>query len=319
MLAAGDLASIAELCKAIGNEVTDDSGFVPVRHLLSRFHAELAIRPLLVEAMLASASGSNNRSQWIVLVDSETYPFSAHDVEEERQTRPLPHRMRNSIAHELVHSLAFRSSEFGIRLKARTDTTRSLRELVEAIEAETERLSPLLLWSEKALEMLLQAKQETLSLFDLLRVLESAGISRYVLIGRLRLIRLDTDSNRFLYSAGLRNLAVGLGVWGARNAYIKGWPLFANFDNGIFPSFLHKIPEHDLLPAETIFSDERFAMLGGASNTIELETSAGVKDAPHAKQMKVRIDVEEGLRRQGEEFLFVVHRVSRSKPTLPRA
>ena len=310
MLAAGDLASIAALCKAIGNEVTDDSGFVPMRQLLSRFHAELLIRPLLVEAMLASGSSSNNGGRWIVLVDSEKYPFSTHDVEEERQTRPLPHRMRNSIAHELVHSLAFRPSEFGIRLKARTSTKKSLRELIKAIEGETEQLSPLLLWSEKALGMLLRGRKEALSLLDLVHVLEAACISRYVLVSRLRLLRLDADPNGFLLSAGLRNLAAGLGVWGARNAYIKGWPLFANFDNGIVPSFLLKVPGHELLPTETLFSDESFAMRGGPNNTVEFETDAGIKDLPNAKKMKVRIEVEEGLRRQGEEFLFVVRRVS---------
>jgi hypothetical protein len=309
MLAAGDIASIAALCKTIGNEVTDDSGFVPVRHLLARFHADLLIRPLLVEAMLASRGISNNHGRWIVFVDSEKYPFSATDVEEERQTRPLPHRMRNSIAHELVHSLAFRPSEFGIRLKTRSDTKKSLRELIKAIEQETERLSPLLLWSEKSLEMFLRGKKNSLSLFDLLQVLENAGISRYVLINRISLVRQDGDPNGFLFSGGLRNLAIGLGVWGKKSAYIKGWPLFANFDNGIVPSFLLEIPGHELLPADTLFSDETFAMRGGANNTVELETDAGVKGATKAKKMKVRIEVEEGLRKSGEEFLFVVRRV----------
>ena len=314
MLPAGDFATIAELCKAIGNEVTDESGFVPVRRLLSRFDAELFIRPLLVEGMLASVGQSptsKNGSRWAVLVDSETYPCSKHDVEEERPTRPLPHRMRNTIAHELVHSLAFRSSEFGIRLKARTDTKESLREFIKSLERETERLSPLLLWSEKALRMMLRERNETLSLFDLLHVLESVGISRYVLVTRLLLTRLGADSNEFLFSSGLRNLAVGLGVWGGpKNAYIKGWPLFGNFDDGIVPSFLLQLPGHERLPAETIFVDDTFAMRGGPNNVVELKVDAGTRAVPDAKKMKIQVAVEEGLRKHDEEFLFVVRKIA---------
>jgi hypothetical protein len=313
MIAAGDLARITEVCKAIGNEVTDDSGFVPMRNLLSRFHAQLLIRPLLVEGMLASVEQHNsptNSSPWAVLIDSETYPFSERDILEERPTRPLPYRMRNTIAHELVHSLAFRASDFGIRLKGRTDTKETLREFVKAVELETERLSPLLLWSEKALTMLLHGKKEALSLFDLLQVLENAVVSRYVLVNRLLLLRKDSDE--LLFSSGLRNLAVGLGVWAHKKAQVKGWPLFWNFDDGIVPSFLLKVRGHERLPAENVFLDETFAMLGGPNNVAELETSAGTQAVPQAKKMRVQVAVEEGLRKLGEEFLFVVRKLTSS-------
>lgn len=313
MLGTEDLARIAEVCRAIGNEVTDTSGFVPVRDLLSRFNAQLLIRPLLVEGMLASVDRrpyATNGAQWVVLVDSETYSCSAQDVEEERPTRQLPYRMRNTIAHELVHSLAFRPSEFGIRLKIKTDTGETQRAFVKAVEEETERLSPLLLWSEKALALLLRDKKEALSLFDLLQVLEGTGISRYVLVNRLTLIRSTPHSSEFLFSNGLRNLAVGLGVWSAKNALIKGWPLFWNFDDGIVPSFLLKAQNHERLPAETLFSDEKFAMLGGPNNVVHLETDAGTRTVPNARKMMIEIAVEEGLRKQGEEFLFVVRRIA---------
>jgi hypothetical protein len=311
MLPAGDLAKIAELCKAIGNEATDDAGFVPVRHLLSRFHADLFIRPLLVEGMLASVKpGPKKGNRWAVLVDSEKYPFSLHDVDEERPTRPLPDRMRNTIAHELVHSLAFRPSEFGMQLNAKTDTRETLREFVKGIERETERLSPLLLWSEKALAMLLRGRKETLRLSDLLHVLENVGISRYVLVNRLLLLRPASDSDGFLFSAGLRNLAVGLGTWGPKNAYIKGWPLFWNFDDGIVPSFLLKAQGRERLPAETLFLDDTFAMRGGPNNLVELEADAGTRAIPNAAKIKIQIAVEEGLRKQDEEFLFVVRKIA---------
>jgi hypothetical protein len=57
-----------------------------------------------------------------------------------------------------------------------------------------------------------------------------------------------------------------------------------------------------------LFSDQRFAMLGGSNNPVELETTAGTRAVPDAAKMKVQIALEEGLRKQGEEFLFVVRR-----------
>lgn len=307
----GDLARIAELCTAIGNEVTDDSGFVPVRKLLSRFQADLIVRPLLVEGMLASRKADTNahHSRWLVLINEEIYRCSNDDIEDERPTRQLPQRMRNTIAHELVHSLAFRSSEFGLRLKTRTDTKETLRQFVKAIEEETEQLSPLLLWSEKALEIFLRGRKETVSLFDLLSALEKAGISRYVLVNRLRLLRPASDLQGFLFSAGLRNLAIGLGVWTSSAAHIRGWPLFMNFDDGHIPSFLLGVPGQDLIPAGAIFEDAEFALLGGPKNPISFETHAGTKGAPNATRLMVEVAVEEGLRKRGEEFLFVVRKL----------
>jgi hypothetical protein len=309
MIAPGDLARIAELCAAIGNEVTDESGFVPVRELLNRFDADLVIRPLLVEGMLVLRQESarlRNGKKWLVLVDSETYESTSRDVEEERPTRPLPDRLRNTIAHELVHSLAFRPAEFGVRLKTRTDTKESFRQFVKAIEEETEQLSPLLLWSDKALSMLVRGRKHPLSLFDFLRVVENFGISRYVLVNRLRLLR-PTDANGFLFTPAMRNLAVGLGTWGTKTAYIKGWPLFCNFEDGLIPTFLLKTTGRDLLAADTVFSDETLAMLGGPNNVAELQVSAGTPAFPDAKKQKIKISVEEGLRKLGENFLFTVN------------
>ena len=134
LLSRDELARIADACTAIGNEVADENGFVPIRNLLARFHANLLIRPLLVEGLLASTEhGSENNldaGRWSVLLDSETYQISELEVKAESQERPLPSRLRNTVAHELVHSLAFRPSEFGIRLRKQTDGKENQNALV---------------------------------------------------------------------------------------------------------------------------------------------------------------------------------------------
>ena len=167
MLASSDLRWIVDACTAIGDQVADDSGFVSMRRLLARFEARLLIRPMLVEGMLAyierTDEPATGGSQWAVLVDAETYGVNEQDVESESQNRPLPERLRNTIAHELVHTLALRPSEFGISLKLNYQKSNNSGDLVRAIESYTERLSPLLLWSERALKQLLLGKREPLS------------------------------------------------------------------------------------------------------------------------------------------------------------
>jgi len=312
MLAPTELARFAEVCKGIGNEVADEHGFVAVRYLLARFHASLLIRPLLVEGMLASiehrSSAGFDASRWAVLLDSDTYRISELDVKEESQERPLPSRLRNTIAHELVHSLAFRPSEFGIRLQTQCDSEDNQNTLVREIERETERLSPLLLWSDKALVKLLSGRKRALSVEELHQECRTIGISRHVLINRLRLLR-STELDRFLRGDGLRNIAIGLGEWvDGRNAVLRSWPIFANFDRNIMPAFLFRLVHQDRLPAKTVFTDEMFVMCGGPTNVIEFVTDAGVEAVPNTKKMNVECSVEQVNKRSGSEFLFVIRK-----------
>lgn len=314
MLAPNEFTKFAEVCTAIGNDVADENGFVPVRNLLTRFQANLFIRPLLVEGMLTfMGHGSRNgfdAGRWAVLLDSETYRINELEVKEERRERPLPSRLRNTIAHELVHSLAFRPSEFGIRLRKPIDSEENRNALVRAIERETERLSPLLLWPEKAVAKVLSGKKQSLSVEELTQVYRSMGISRYVMINRLCLIR-PADANGFRYRDGLKNLAIGIGEWvDGKNAVFRSWPLFLNFDRNIVPAFLLKLIDQDCLPARIVFTDEVFAMCGGFLNTVEFMTDAGTSALPTVEKMKVRCSIENVEKKPKSKFLFVIHNIS---------
>ncbi len=319
MITRNELARFAEVCAAIGSEVADDDGFVPVRKLLARFHANLMIRPLLVEGMLASIDRHSEveatAGRWAVLVDSETYSVSKRAIEEESSTQPLPSRFRNTVAHELAHSLAFRPSEFGIQLRGQIDNEESQKELVKAIERETEQLSPLLLLPDKAIGKFLSGKKQALSIEDFVLLYRSMGVSRYLLIRRLGSLRPTNDlRNR----DGLKDIAIGIGKWiDGRNAVLKGWPVFMNFDKNIIPTFLLKLVDRDFLPAMTVFPDESFAMCGGPNNTIELETDAGVTDAPNSGSMKIQCSIENVNRKAEAEFLYVVRKQVVRQPEKP--
>lgn len=123
----------------------------------------------------------------------------------------------------------------------------------------SERLSPLLLCSEKAFARLFDNKKEAVSLHDLIQFARSMGLSRHVLISRLSLIRAE-DPNRFRFSRALRNVVVGLAVWNERGATVRKWPPFRNFDRDIEPAFLRRVVRQDFTPEEAFLPDQAFAM-----------------------------------------------------------
>jgi len=265
-------------------------------------------------AFLDKQNAHQGSNRWTVLLDSETFPITEVEVHKERYPRPLPTRLRSTIAHELVHSLAFRFSEFGIHLQTRIKNGKEQKALVKDIEQETELLSPLLLWSEKALSRLLDCGTHTISVNDLDAARQNLGISRHVLINRFRLLR-TLDPKELLKSNGLRNIAIGMGEWlDAKNAVLRKWPLFVNFDNNVMPAFFSKIAQSDRMPASIGF-DESFAMCGGVNETVEFSTDAGTEATPNTSKLTIECSIGKHERKSGREFLYVVRKPQPSFPT----
>lgn len=301
---------LEEACIRIGNDIADDDGFSPIRNLLSRFHTSLIARPLLVEGMLATveeSSDAGTASRWAVLIDDERYKVSESSLREESSRNPLPSRIRNTIAHELVHSLAFRPTEFGLQLVAGAKDAKSAAQLVETIERETERLSPLLLFSEKALKRLLTFKQEKLTANDLTTACREFGVSRYVLINRLRLLR-SNDRHGFLEHKCLRNVGIGLAEWKGDGALVRSWPLFMNFDRNITPDLLLAAIEQDRTSASVLGVPESSLLCGGDQESVTFECEGKVKFASKGDPMTVRCSVES--RARSGDCLFVIAKLS---------
>jgi len=308
MLDVEALQSIAQTCRRISNDVAETTGFVTIRRLLERFDVALHIRPLLVEGMLASVpvQGGAGQTKLAVLIDSETFQVSDKEVALEHEKAPLPTRFRNTVAHELLHSLAFRPGAFGLQLNKLIKGEKDVSLLVEAIEAETERLTPLLLWPEASLEELLSTREKPISAGELANLASRLGISRQVAITRLKL-RVIRDG--IVYAPWLRDVAVGIAEWGSQGrAVFRKWPLLMNFDRNVVPSFLHAVAAQDRLPASTVFDNEHFAMTGGSYSTMAFVVSAGVKDSSTNQQMSIVVSIEDSNRKPGTEFLFVVRK-----------
>jgi len=257
-------------------------------------------------ASIPAQRGGSSRSKLTVLIDSETFQVNDKEVALEDQANPLPARFRNTIAHELLHSLAFRPGEFGLQLQQPVDSEERISELVKAIEQETERLTPLLLWPEKAVNQLIDSRAKPITSGELANITRQLGISRQVAVTRLRL-RKQRDG--ILFAPWLRDVAIGTAEWIENGrAVFRKWPLFVNFDRNIIPSFIFDIASQDRLPASALFEDKHFAMLGGEYSSMTSVVDAGLKETPKVETMSVMVSVEDGNRKPGTESFFVVRK-----------
>lgn len=307
----------ATKCSDISNELADGDGFVSARKLAARFDADLILRPLLVEGMLASIEPATvnpqngTTHQWAVFLDSETYSnVTDGDVQHEGAHAPLPPRMRNTIAHELAHSLAFRSAEFGVEFTRRDKNSgKSLSDIVETIERETEKLSPLLLIPEQFLDSVFPFNKKAISISELHMAYQRMGVSRYVLINRFNLLRLF-DKKNLLNRPCLTRLAIGIGKWVTESeAHLENWPLYVNFERNIVPEFLLTLRNGQLPPINKIFSDPSFSLCGGESHEVESTVPAGTPRNPRCEKLKIRFSVEPSSRKKGSTFLFLVQAI----------
>lgn len=297
-----------QLCIKIGNEVADDVGFVPIRELLRRFQVQLIVRPLLVEGMLAtvdSVGDTARSSQWAVLIDSEMHTVTDESIRSECTERPMHVRARNTIAHELAHSLAFRASEFGITT-ATFGRVKGSADLVKVIERETERLSPLLLVTEKALGQFASLRLSSVSAATVTSLRERLGVSREVLVSRLQMLRSNDDSG-LLERPNFRNLAVAIADWTDDGAVLRSWPLFINFDRNVVPDFLLQILRQERTRAHDLAIDPSSSLRDGPGNQVTFECDGRSRGALTPERMTVSIDVET-RDRSGQSSMVVVRR-----------
>lgn len=311
-LSSADLAQFSQICRSISNDLADERGFVSIRSLLKRFQASLNIRPLLVEGMLVSKQTSSNKenssSKWIVFIDHDTYPVDESDVLKESWGNPLPQRMRFTVAHELAHSLAFRPTEYGLRLNKSFMSQKGQLQLAVIIERETDRLSPLLLWPEKTIDKLTKEVNSSLTVEMLTDFSKNFGLSRYALINRFNLLKKE-GAHDLIQRPAFRNMAIGIGKWiSSSRAVFLNWPLFHNFDRGFLPEFLIKIKKENGTPADLLFGDKNFAAVGGTERTLQMKADARTLDSTIAEKMEVKISIEDTGRKPDSNFLYVVNK-----------
>lgn len=302
--------AIAAFCIDQVEQLVQPDHFVPVGLLARRLGASVMLRPLLVEAMLASLEGKSeahtaDQSSWLLLLDSERFAVTDEDIERETPSSPLPARLRNTVAHELIHSLSFRPGRHGPTLELKSKGTNKGGAIAD-IERKTEKLSPLLLIPQSALVDL--SKRESLTIAGLQELRRQCAVSNEVLISRLNLL-MFIDPSGIRFGTSLENVAVGLGEWvDGETAHLLSWPLFVNFERGWIPDFIHYLKRHQKSVASDVTLDAVFYLNGGDQSAVEFDVNDAMGGLAYL-EMRVRLSVEVVPRRAKSRFLFLVSRI----------
>jgi hypothetical protein len=293
-----ELKRIAATCADLGNQAADESGFVALHRLAALLRAEIEFRPLLVEAVIAAPTGPGT---WKVLVDSETHPDGAKAFPVESPQAPLSARLRNTLAHELLHTLSFRAEEFGFRLELNVKETRA--EAVKRLERETEGFSPFLVLPQKTIETELEARE--LSLDVLVDWRRRWVVSREVLVARLGLFQ-SLPEFRLRYHANVTNVAVCLAEWmNEESAVLLEWPVHFNFRDGIVPEFIWQLRNKGKPQLRELFPGSEFLLNGGSKLITRSTLPAGTGANPRADKLHVVAEIEPVQKKKSETFLIV--------------
>ncbi len=293
-----ELKRIAASCADLGDQAADHTGFVALHRLATLLRVEVEFRPLLVEAVIAAPDGPGS---WKVLVDSETHPEGVTQFPVESPDGPLSARLRNTLAHEFLHTLSFRAEEFGYRLELSGKETRA--QAVKRLERETEGFSPFLVLAQKAIEAELESRGLTVEVLTDWR--RRWSVSRQVLVARLVLFQ-SLPEFRLRFHGSITNVAVCVAEWvNEESAALLEWPVYFNFRDGIVPEFIWLLRSKGKPELRELFPDPALLLNGGNNLTAQNALPAGTGTNPRSDTLDVVIDVERVEKKKGESFLIV--------------
>lgn len=289
---------LIRLASDIAEKSADAQGFVAVSRLAESFQAEIDFRPLLVEGVIAKPKETGGR--WKVFIDSETHPVTAESLASETSASPLSIRLRNTLAHELAHTLAFRSEEFKIEIKGTKD------EFIEQLERETENLSPVLLLPYSGIQKLCA---DGLSMEKLVAFREAHAVSNEVLVQRFDALR-RLDNHPLQFAPALTNIAIGTGEWkNSDTPILSPWPVFSKF-SGLIPFLITQLKNKQTPSLAENFGNADFVVNGGSSFTSLGSIDAGTSKNPSGDHMNVEFQMEETGRTAGTKFLWILNKLS---------
>lgn len=303
-------SEIVERCVKIAHEASSKDGFVPMHRLVGLLNAAVVFRPLFVEAVVAkkkdlSISGPN----WKILLNVKTFAEDAQNYFSESSKNHLSVRVRNTIAHELIHTLQYRIKDDEIVLNEVSRSVTRSDAIIRRVEREAHELTSLLLLPREHLEQSLRSITEFEDINTYVQIFQKFGVSREIYIQALRNLNKYHDS-RILYHDSLKDVMFGIGTWDKdAKPCFKQWPTFINFSGNSLPEFT--IAESSAnkdyfqilqLPKESI-------LLGGNLRTVYFTAFEGSKVVPRYKKIEYALSVEERKTTHGLPFLFLLKRV----------
>jgi len=312
-MTAREFNRIARLCLEKAKDASDEDGFVSLYKLATNLGANITLRPLLVEAMLASNEGEENAvvpiiPKWHILLNEEKFRFKEWELINENRHSPLPSRARNTIAHELVHLILVRAYGEKAEEQNKGANRHSAEAIINEIENDVEKLSPLLLLPGTTLDKLLESNKPSISITDLVDFRKQFAVSRELVINRIRNFGALDD---FIHRRCLQNIAIGIGRWeDDGRPVLQKRPLFSQFQNNHHPEFVNKLLSNDFTEIDRQFTDENFFLNYGNDLSSTAEVNAGTIQNPKVKKMRVELSVERSSKENDSKFFFIVREMA---------
>jgi hypothetical protein len=295
-------SQLLQTVSEISERAADSSGFVPLHALAREVQADVLFRPLLVEGVAAQPKEKNGR--WLILIDNETHRVTQETYLQESAMRPLGSRLRNTVAHELAHTLGPRFEVARGDKKART-------ERVESLEKETEELSPALLIPPRAMAALLNQKSEDLTIEELVSARDRLGVSSRVMIKRLELLNQEAEG-RLKFHPRINNVVIGSGEWlSATKAEFHPMPFRGS--HGLVPEFVTQLRMFKKISTAEYFTDPDFYLCGGTRPSVDAKLWLGTGAQPRSDESRVQISVEMVSRKADTGFLWMARSCEASR------
>lgn len=278
-----DLKKIISVGIGISNRIAVGEGFVRIADLLSALDVEIQFRPLLVEGVIAKPKDATG-GRWLILIDSEIHGDLTKEISNESSSHPLNIRVRNTIAHELVHVLSFRVADMGLEEKL------SNEDLVKEIEDQTEQLSAILLVPQSAFEKALDLLPDGLTPEELGKACKRWAISAPILVRRFELLP-QIDDYRLRYHTALKDVAIGVGDWvNANTPKLNPAWLYSNFSE-VSPEFVIKLRNKEDFSVTDLFQADSFSLNGGNQSSTKAEIPGGTFANPNFEKFQMRFSV----------------------------
>lgn len=294
-------------CINLANNVASPTGFVPVIKLVERLNAEVTFRSLLVEAMLTvNSSPSEGSADWKILLDidrfkrdSEIYPVESDDCK-------MSNRCRNTIAHELLHTFAFKKENNKFVPRLYEWQHQSGTKMVNYLEKEAENLSSVLLIPNESLLRFFESSHEKLDFNRFVDRYRGYGVSREIFINRLKFLR-NHAFHHVLNCDCLKNVVIGMGQWSTTGEpEFKTWPIFSNFEKRFQPQFLleskRKKKDSIRIPASATDFNQKIRDNQSAS----FEGFIGTEKFPETTCCKFTVEIEDTEKKPLNKFLFLM-------------
>jgi hypothetical protein len=287
----------------IAEKAVDDTGFIPIRELTQRCEAKIQLRPLLVEAIVAR-SKSVGIKEWMILLDSERFGDVAQEIEDENATRPLPNRLRNTVAHELAHVIWFNVCGIEPIEKKKADE-------VQNVEHQIESLSPCLLLPYSKLKETLSRE---ISVDTLTELRNRAGLSSEAFVQRIKMLRFH-DPDSINVGRCLENTAIGVGSWkNSKNTTLQLTPIFSRFSH-LAPSLLLQHQSTGIFTVSDAFQEPDFYLNGGSVPITNAEISVGTTREPYIEKQRAQLSVEPINKQQSGKYLWTLRLLGASTQT----